>query len=142
MGRKWEEGKEKEDFLEVSHTLLLHFMWSEPTCLGRPGHVGFIPETVCRNQSQDSVSKEERGMDTGSPLAGSAVELIKAHSWLGWTESMCLLYSPTSGCLGFVYWWGLGQLGSLLHAECRAGTMCPISHGKVKEPAQIHVQIT
>lgn len=80
MGRKWEEGKEKEDFLEVSHTLLLHFMWSEPTCLGRPGHVGFIPETVCRNQSQDSVSKEERGMDTGSPLAGSAVELIKAHS--------------------------------------------------------------
>lgn len=38
----WKQ-KEKKTYWKFPTTLLPNFMWSEPSCLGKPGDVVFIP---------------------------------------------------------------------------------------------------
>lgn len=55
---KWEKGKKKKTYWKFPTTLLLHCMWSEPSCLGKPGNiVFFFLEVVVQNKSQSSLSQ-------------------------------------------------------------------------------------
>lgn len=122
LGSEWEEEKEKKASWKFPTTLLLHFLWSEPSCVR-----SLYSWRQYGNKCQASISREEGGMDTSCPLAGFATRLLKHLRDWGGQSQLCLLSSPSIRCLGFGLLW---LTWPLPWAEYRAGDHVPSLTGR------------